>query len=250
MKVLACYSMKGGVGKTATAVNIAWFAAQAGIKTLLVDMDTQGASSFYFRVKSKKKDWGKRFFDAYKVLVEHIKGSDYDNLDVIPAHLSFRHFDINLNNMEKSRKRLQRILKGFKKEYQLIILDCPPSISLLSENVFSCADKILVPVIPTTLSERTLEQLQDFFKASKLPSEEIVPFFSMVQKQKHMHSDTMQRLSKKQKTILKTAIPFSADIERMGEHRAPVGEFAKSRPAYVCYRDLWREIKTLLALSE
>ena len=109
MKVLACYSMKGGVGKTATAVNMAWFAANSGAKTLLVDMDPQGASSFYFRVKAKKKAWDKRFFDTYKHLLEHVKGSDFDNLDILPAHLSFRHFDVNLSNMSKSQQRLGKI---------------------------------------------------------------------------------------------------------------------------------------------
>lgn len=246
MKIMACYSMKGGVGKTATAVNMAWFAAQSGLKTLLVDMDPQGASSFYFRVKSKKKAWGDRFFDTYKALLEHIKGSDFDNLDVIPAHLSFRHFDINLNNLEKSKKRLKRVLKGFEKEYDLVILDCPPSISLLSENIFSSADLILLPVIPTTLSERTLDQVIAFFKEAKLPAKNIVPFFSMVQRQKHMHADTMGRLRKSHKKLLKTQIPFSADIEKMGEHRAPVGEFAKSKPAFTHYRSLWSEVKDTL----
>jgi len=246
VKVLACYSMKGGVGKTATAVNIAWFAADAGLRTLLVDMDPQGASSFYFRVKSKKKRWGKRFFKAYKNLVGHIKGSDYENLDVIPAHLSFRHFDVNLSNMSKSRKRLNRILKGFQKEYDLVILDCPPAITLLSENVFAASDLILVPVIPTTLSERTLDQLQKFFDDRDLPARRIVPFFAMVQRQKNMHANTMARLRKSNKRMLASTIPFSSDIEKMGVFRAPVGEFTRSRPAFIAYRDLWTEIRDSL----
>lgn len=246
MKILACYSMKGGVGKTATAVNLAWFAASSGFKTLLVDMDPQGASSFYFRVKSKKKAWNERFFENYKVLLEHIKSSDYDNLDVLPAHLSFRHFDVNLSNLDKAHNRLKKILKGFKSEYDLIVLDCPPSISLLSENVFRAADVVLVPVIPTTLSERTLEQVTDFFKDQNLPTNTLLPFFSMVQRQKHMHSDTMQRLKGGKRKVLKTAIPFSADIEKMGEHRAPLGEFGKSKPAYVHYRSLWNEVNSAL----
>lgn len=246
MKILACYSMKGGVGKTATAVNLAWFAAKSGLRTLLVDMDPQGASSFYFRVKAKKKPWDKRFFDTYKNLLEHIRGSDFDDLDVLPAHLSFRHFDVNLSNMGKSRNRLAKILKGMKKQYDLVILDCPPTISALSENVFNASDLILVPVIPTTLSERTLAHVQNFFKEHNLPSKNIAPFLSMVQKQKHMHAEAEERLRKQNKRMFKTNIPFSADIEKMGEHRAPVGEFAKNRPAFTRYKSLWGEVNESL----
>ena len=217
-------------------------------QTLQYGLDPQGASSFYFRVKSKKKPWGKRFFAAYKNLLGHIKGSDYENLDVIPAHLSFRHFDINLSNMSKSQRRLKRILKGFRKEYDLVILDCPPAITLLSENVFAASDLILVPVIPTTLSERTLDQLQQFFKDRDLPARRIVPFLSMVERRKRMHTDTMDRLRKSNKRLLESTIPFSADIEKMGGFRAPVGEFTKSRPAFIAYRSLWTEIRDSLTV--
>lgn len=243
MKIIACYSMKGGVGKTATAVNLAWFAAQAGKRTLLVDMDPQGASSFYFQVKSKKKPWGDRFFEAYETLLKHVKSTELAYLDVIPAHLSFRHFDITLSSAESANRRLKKILKGFKKQYDLIILDCPPTISLLSESVFHAADTIPVPVIPTTLSERTYAQLLSFFEEHGLPTDTIVPFFSMVQKQKHMHKETMARLSENHTSMLKSYIPFSADIEKMGEFCAPLGEFGKQKPAYIYYKDLWSELK-------
>lgn len=246
MKIIACYSLKGGVGKTATAVNIAWFAAQSGLRTLLVDMDAQGASSFYFKVKSKKKPWADRFFHSYEELLKHVKGSQYDNLDVIPAHLSFRHFDVTLANQEKAKRRLKKVLKGFSKQYDLIILDCPPSLSLLAENIFDSADMILLPVIPTTLSERTLEQVMDYFDEVGLDNKRIVPFFSMVQKQKLMHADTMRRLGKQYKNLLKSHIPFAADVEKMGESREPLGEFAKGKVAFTHYQNMWSEVKNLL----
>jgi chromosome partitioning protein len=180
MKILACYSIKGGVGKTATSVNLAYWAAQSGLKTLLIDLDSQGASSFYFRVRSSKKNWGKRFFNTYEQLLKQIKASDFDNLDIIPAHDSFRHFDSLLSDLKKRQKRLKQVLKGLDKEYDLIILDCPPTLSYLSEAVFQAANMIVVPVIPTTLSERTYEQLLDFFRDKDLPIKTVHPFFSMV----------------------------------------------------------------------
>jgi len=241
--------MKGGVGKTATAVNIAYWAAKSGIKTLLIDLDPQGASSFYFRVKPTKKNWGKRFFKAYKDLIQHIKASDYDKLDIIPAHLSFRNFDATLGSINKRKNRLRKILKGMKGEYKLIVLDCPPSIGHLSESVFTASDLIFVPVIPTTLSERTFEQLNYFFDKYDYPKKKLYPFFSMVQAQKALHKKTMENMTNQYKQFLKTQIPFSIDIERMGEHRAPVDTYARSKPANRAYFELWKEMLPYLRKS-
>lgn len=246
MKTLAIYSMKGGVGKTATSVNLAYWAAASGLKTLLIDLDPQGASSFYFRIKPAKKSWGKRFFKAYENLLDNIRASDYEGLDVIPAHLSFRNFDVLLNNLDKRKSRLKNILKGMKSEYDLVILDCPPSIGQLSEAVFTAADQLLIPVIPTTLSERTFKQLLDFFEREDYSRKKILPFFSMVQQQKSMHKNTQDTLRQGKPAFLNTVIPFSADVENMGEYRAPLDVFARSKPANLAYKDLWQEVKSRL----
>lgn len=245
MKVIACYSMKGGVGKTATSVNLAYWAAKSGSKTLLIDLDSQGASSFYFRVQPSSKKWAKRFFKAYENLVKHIKASDFENLDIIPAHLSFRNFDTLLAGFNKRKNRLKRVLKGFNKEYDLVVLDCPPSISHLSESIFIASNIVLVPVIPTTLSERTFEQLMTFFKENDYPQDKIIPFFSMVQAQKSLHKATMEAMSVRYKIFLNTVIPYSSDIERMGMHKAPVDTFAKSKQASYAYHELWEEVSEI-----
>lgn len=247
MKILACYSIKGGVGKTASAVNIAYWAARSGQRTLLFDLDPQGASSFYFRIRpTAKKNWGKRFFNAYGETLKQIKASDFEHLDVIPAHLSFRNFDILLQQISKRPNRLGKALKGLKKEYDLIILDCPPTISQLAENIFRAAHLVLVPVIPTTLSERTFEQLLRFFKAEDYSRRKLLPFFTMVDARKQLHKETAVAMRKKHKRILRNAIPFSTDVEKMGKYRAPVDVFARNRPANKAYQALWQEIQTTL----
>ena len=125
----------------------------------------------------------------------------------------------------------------------MIILDCPPNISLLSENVFRVADKIVIPVIPTTLSERTLEQLYDFFNDKKYQKKKLLPFISMMQKRKNLHKETRSRLQKKYKNFLDNSIPFSTDIEKMGVNRAPVLAYAGSSPAAKAYENLWSAIQ-------
>jgi chromosome partitioning protein len=243
MKIIACYSNKGGVGKTATSVNLAYISATRGYRTLLCDLDPQGASSFYFRVKPSKKLTKTAFFDDVGKVVSAIRASDYENLDLLPANLTYRDFDIFLSRMKNKRSRLKKVMQAVDNDYQVLILDCPPNISLLSENVFKAADKVVVPVIPTTLSVRTLEQLYVFFKDNDYQEKKILPFFSMVQQSKNLHRETMVALQKEYKSLLKSYIPFSTDVERMGVHRAPILTFAGKDKASVAYRSIWSDIE-------
>ena len=243
MKIVACYSNKGGVGKTASAVNIAYGLAKAGQRVLLCDLDPQGASGFYFRVKPSKKLTDERFFTDVKRFTSAIRGSDFDNLDILPANMSFRDFDVFLSRMKNSRSRLKKALKSVDKDYDVVLLDCPPNISTLSENVFKSADAILVPVIPTTLSERTFEQLLDFFDENGMPKKKILGFFSMVQGTKKLHSETVTAMRKHYgKRLLDVAVPFSSEVEKMGVHRAPVGTFARNNAAVKGYDLLCKEL--------
>lgn len=242
MKIIAVYSNKGGVGKTATSVNLAHLMAKSGYRVLLCDLDPQGASSFYFRLKPAKKLNEDAFFTNDKKFEKSIKSSNYDNLDILPSNLDFKDFDIFLSNMKKNTKQLKKALKRAKGDYDAVVLDCPPTISLLSEAIFSCADAVIVPVIPTTLSERTLEQLYDFFDENGYKRNIIKPFFSMVQKAKKLHLETMERLKESNADIAETFIPFSTDVERMGIHREPLAVFAGHTTSAMHYTHLWREI--------
>ncbi len=247
MNIIAFYSIKGGVGKTASAVNIAYWAAKSGYRTLLLDLDSQGASSFYFRVQSvASKNWGKRFFKAYEQIFKQIKASDFNNLDIIPAHLSFRNFDVLLQELGSRKKLLRQMLGGLKKDYDLVILDCPPTISQLAENIFNAADLVMVPVIPTTLSQRTFSQLREFFKDEDYSRKKLIPFFTMVDSRKQLHKETASAMRNDYKRFLRNAIPYSTDVEKMGVHRTPIDLYAPTRQANRAYQALWQELANLL----
>jgi chromosome partitioning protein len=249
LQIIACYSNKGGVGKTAAAVNLAHEAARSGLRVLLCDLDPQGASSFYFRVKPSKKLKESLFFRDHDKFRKAIRGSDFDNLDILPANMSYRDFDVFLANMKKGRSRLRKALVAGAPEYDLIVLDCPPNISTLSEGVFRAADRIVVPIIPTTLSERTFGQLLEFLADDpKVSAKKVLGFFSMTQARKTLHNDTMKRMRAEHgKMMLDAVIPFAVDVENMGLHRAPVATFAGTRASSAAYRALWSEIAEKLA---
>ena len=243
MKTIAVYNIKGGVGKTATAVNISYLAARDGRQTLLCDLDPQGSASYYFRVKAKVKTGKKSILDGGKSIHKSIKATDYEGLDLLPSDFSFRNLDISLDHKQKSKTTLRSTLKSFKNEYDLIFLDCPPNITLVSENVFRAADMILVPIIPTTLSLRSYKTLLDFFKRKKLSSKILLPFFSMVERRKKMHQEIMAKMSRDTQVVLKTVIPYSAIVEQMGMHRKPLLDYSFNSVAANAYEQLWQEIK-------
>ena len=243
MKILATYNIKGGVGKTAAAVNLAEIAARGGARVLVWDLDPQGAATFYFRVKAKVKGGGKGLIKGKHQLAELAKPTDYERLDVVPADFSYRNLDLRLDAAKKPTRQLRALLKPLAAFYDYVIIDCPPSISLLSEAVFEAADALLVPLIPTTLSLRTFNQLMTFRAEKRLGKRlKILAFFSQADQRKLMHRDTIATLAGSGREILETVVPSASDIEKMGLHQAPVTVFAPRSPAAQAYEALWREI--------
>jgi cellulose biosynthesis protein BcsQ len=246
MKIIACYNIKGGVGKTAAAVNLAWLAARDGLVTLVWDLDPQAAATFYFRTEPKIKGGSRGLLDGGRDLQELIHGTEYPLLDILPADFSYRHLDIRLEETRKPTRRLRKLLKPLAETYDLVILDCAPSISLVSEAVFEAADIVLVPVIPTTLSLRTLEQLRNFRIRRGLDELRLLPFFSMVDRRKALHRHILATVPADCPELLTTQIPYASEVEQMGLRCAPVVQFAAgSRPGQA-FAALWAEVRPYL----
>lgn len=247
MATLALYSNKGGVGKTAAAVNLSYLSAQTGTKTLICDLDPQGSATYYFRVKPKLKSGPKGFVKGAKGVYKSVKGTDFENLDILPADFSLRKLDVIYSKFGNSKIRLKKMLYPFASEYRLIVLDCPVTIGILAENILNAADYILVPMIPTTLSVRTYSQLLAFCKKKRYDVAKIYPFFSMVDRHKKMHKDLMLSVSHEFRGVLNSFVPYLAQIEKMGIYRAPLAVSAPESLASKSYQNLWSKVqKTIL----
>ena len=242
MRILGVYNIKGGVGKTATAVNIGHRASTEGLRTLIWDLDPQAAATFYLRVKPKVKG-SQKILKGKRDLEAVVKGSDYPDLDLLPSDFSYRNMDLLLGENKKPAVRLLKLLRPLSEYYDLILLDCPPSISLVSENIFRAADALLLPTIPTTLSLRPMEQLLDFMEGHRLLTP-VYAFYSMVDRRKRLHRDVIATPGDRRCTILDTVVPHATEVERMGLERRPVTDYAPRSPAGRAYDALWDEIRT------
>lgn len=241
MKILGVYNIKGGVGKTATAVNIGHLASSNGLRTLIWDLDPQAAATFYLRVKPKVKG-SVKMLRGKRELDDVVKGSDYPGLDLLPSDFSYRNMDLMLGENKRPALQLLRLLRPMSQQYDLVVLDCPPSISLVSENIFRAADALLLPTIPTTLSLRTMEQLLDFMEGHQLMTP-VYAFYSMVDRRKRLHQDVIATPGDPRCRVLNTVIPYATEVERMGLERRAVTDYAPRSNAGRAYRALWDELR-------
>ncbi len=174
-----------------------------------------------------------------------VKGTDIEGLDLLPADFSYRHMDLALDDFKRPTRRLARVLKPLLPEYEYVFLDCPPSISLVSESVFEAADALLVPVVPATLSSRTLGQLDGVLDRGP----RLLPFFTMVDRRRRLHREIIEALRAERSDVLEAVIPLSAEVERMGSRREALAVFAPRGRAGLAYAALWAEVRLRLGVA-
>ncbi len=224
-KLVAVYSLKGGVGKTTLAVNLAAEAAiRRGKKTLIWDLDPQSAASYILAHEPDKKPRARSVFERDVEPDKLITHTAIAGLDLLPADISLRGLDGFLTSLGK-KKRLAKLVEGISSQYDRIFLDCPPGLTETSEQMMRAADIIIVPVIPSPLSQRALEDVVAHLKEHHKGHAPLLPVFSMVDRRRSLHIAVTSAQPDWPR------IPMASAVEQMAIHRAPVGTYAHRSPA-------------------
>ena len=240
MKAIAIYSGKGGVGKSTIAVHLAHMAAtRSARRTLLWDLDAQGASTFAFRLAPKPGLSARGIFRRETEISGRALATEWPNLHLVPADTTLRRLDAQLAEQDK-KGRLKKLLRELGERYDRVLLDCPPSHGDLSEQIFRAVDLLVVPLLPSPLSLRAYDMVVDEVAGKhggKLP---ILPVFSMVDRRKRLHRDIIAA-----KPDWPT-IPYASEIERMAVHRQPVTAAAPNSIAAKAFGELWKRVERAL----
>ncbi len=240
MKTIAVHALKGGVGKSTFAVNLAWASVVLSRRrTLLWDLDPQGAATWLLQPAKKAKDAAQAVFTKEVDAHELARGTIVDGLDLLAADPSLRDLERMLIELGK-RKRLAKLLDGLDKHYDRVLLDCPPGLNETSDQVLHAADLLVVPVIPSPLVQKTLEDLSTFLiqRGGKHPP--IFPVFSMVDRRRKLHLAALAEHPDW------PVIPYASIVEQMGIKRQPLGAFAGGSAPAREFAALWAQIEQRL----
>ncbi|MDN3516382.1 AAA family ATPase [Aquisalimonas lutea] len=249
MRVIALCHLKGGVGKTTGAVNLAYEAAQAGYRVLCWDLDPQGAATWYLGCEPDGPH-GKRLVNTRQALSGSVSATAWPNLDCAAAHHTLRNLDVRLDRAGGQRvKILRRLLKPVAGRYDAVFVDCPPGLSRLAEAVFRTADTLLMPVIPSHLSLRAYDEVVRELDRLGIYRRSLYPYFSLVDRRRAIHRQWLAQPPESMVNVLQSWVPAAVDNERMGEHRAPVNAFAPRSRAARAWRALWQELEFRLHMS-
>jgi cellulose biosynthesis protein BcsQ len=244
MAVIAVYSVKGGVGKTTLAVDMAWrSAALSGHSTLLWDLDPQGGAGWLLGLADRTQGDAAAVFRKDSKPADLVTPTRYPGLAVLQADDSMRSLPAALARIGK-RKRMARTAATLSSDYARIIVDCPPVLNEISEQIFAAADLLIVPLPPSPLSARALPMIQAEILANHPRHPPILPVLSMYDARRKLHREVHTGFAAGWPVI-----PMASAIEQTAVRRAPIGTFAASSDVNTRLQRLWEGIEAKLTMQ-
>ncbi len=246
--IYAVVNQKGGVGKTTTAVNLGAYLAESGKRVLLVDIAPQANATSGVGLDVDKVTGGiYELLCGSKEVLECLYPTSIKNLNIIPASPDLAGASVELLNIEEREQQLKNILEQVQEAYDYILIDCPPSIGILTINALTAASKVLVPV---QCEYYALEGLGRLIKTIDLVKAEVNPglelggivmtmFDSRTKLSREVVEETRKHFSDK---VFKTIIPRSVRISEAPSYGQPVTIYAKRSDGATAYRELTKEV--------
>lgn len=237
---IAIYSVKGGVGKTTLAANLAWASASLSAhRTLLWDLDAAGGSGFLYGLEARDSRLAEDVFSREQSPSKLIRKTACAGVDVLPADESIRALDAQLVRIGK-RKRLAKLAGELAADYDRIVLDCPPVMNELSAQVVRAADLVIVPLPPSPLSARAFDLVVREIAGNSRRHPPILPVLSMLDMRRALHRQAFE------KHPGWPTIPYASVVEQCAVRREPVGKIAPQSPAARQFAMLWHAIEKKL----
>lgn len=242
MAVIGVYSAKGGVGKTTMAVDFAWRSAvQSKHRTLIWDLDPQGGAGFLLGCEGRQSPRAASVFQRDGRPNELIEATRYDRLSLFQSDDSMRFASIAFARLGQKR-RLAQLTDKLLHDYDRIVLDCPPTINEVSEQVLHAADVLIVPLPASPLALRTLDSVRLELAKHHVRQPPILPVLSMYSPTRDHHRSVKAGIAAGWPVV-----PLASQIEMSAVNRAPIGSFAAgSRPDKALQR-VWEGIERRLA---
>lgn len=246
-KIIAIANQKGGVGKTTTSINFAAGLGIAGKKVLVVDIDPQGNATSGLGIN--KRD---RPLSTYQLLVggtrteEVLLSTKFKNLDILPSNIDLAGVEIELVEMEERAYRLKQALSTVKEKYDFILIDCPPSLGLITLNALSAANSLLVPIQCEYYALEGLAQLMATVRQIKRvynPDIEIEGvLLTMYDNRLNLTGQIVAEVKKHfSGKVYKTVIPRNVRLSEAPSYGQPIQYYETGSKGAAAYNDLARE---------
>ena len=247
-RIIAVANQKGGVGKTTTATNLSACLAEKGKKVLVIDIDPQGNTSSGLGInKNEVENTVYEMILGLASIKECIQKEVIENLSVLPSNINLAGAEIELIGVEEKEYILKKEIGKVKKDYDFIVIDCPPSLNTLTVNAMTTADTVLVPIQCDFFALEGLTQLihtVDLVKERLNPKLEIEGVvFTMYDARTNLSLQVVENVKENlNQTIYKSIIPRNVRLAEAPSHGMPINLYDSKSAGAEAYRELADEV--------